>query len=182
MPKTSPYSSLKNGPTVPSGRFCSMSETFFRTWYQASGICRGRRRIEELDVDDRLPRRRVALDDVEVGRLLQLLLERVGQLVHRVDERGAGPGSGHDHGADRERGILLAAEIGVGESPRCQEEDHEEEDEDPVPDRPGREIPRHGVATFSTLTICPSASELTPAMTTRSPFSIPSEISTAPVS
>ena len=34
MPKTSPKSSLKNGPTTPAGSVPRMSPTFLRTWYQ----------------------------------------------------------------------------------------------------------------------------------------------------
>src|SRR5690606_20403796 len=37
LPKVSPNSSLKNGPTVPSGSVCRMSPTFLRTSYQRSG-------------------------------------------------------------------------------------------------------------------------------------------------
>ena len=37
LPKVSPNSSLKNGPTVPSGKVGSMSPTFLRTWYHSSG-------------------------------------------------------------------------------------------------------------------------------------------------
>ena len=76
--------------------------TFLRTSYQALGYGRGRRRIEELDVDQRLARRRVALDDVDIGRLLELLLDGVGELVHGVDEGGAGPRRRNHHGVDRE--------------------------------------------------------------------------------
>jgi hypothetical protein len=34
----SPNSSLKNGPTTPSGRVARMSPTFLRTWYHRSGM------------------------------------------------------------------------------------------------------------------------------------------------
>ena len=38
MPKTSPNSSLKNGPTTSFGKVALMSLTFLRTWYQSSWI------------------------------------------------------------------------------------------------------------------------------------------------
>ena len=37
MPKVSPNSSLKNGPTMPCGRVWRMSAMLFLTWYQMSG-------------------------------------------------------------------------------------------------------------------------------------------------
>ena len=40
MPKVSPNSSLKNGPTTPLGSVCRMSPIFLRTWYQLSGTSR----------------------------------------------------------------------------------------------------------------------------------------------
>ena len=42
LPKVSPNSSLKNGPTTPWGSVERMSPTFFRTWYQVSRISSGR--------------------------------------------------------------------------------------------------------------------------------------------
>jgi hypothetical protein len=43
LPKVSPNSSLKNGPTTPAGRVARMSPTFLRTWYQSCGMSRERR-------------------------------------------------------------------------------------------------------------------------------------------
>ena len=37
LPKVSPNSSLKNGPTVPSGKVARMSPTRLRTSYHRSG-------------------------------------------------------------------------------------------------------------------------------------------------
>ena len=37
IPKVSPNSSLKPGPTTPDGNVCRMSPTLLRTWYQMSG-------------------------------------------------------------------------------------------------------------------------------------------------
>ena len=37
LPKVSPNSSLKNGPTTPSGSVARMSPTFLRTSYQSAG-------------------------------------------------------------------------------------------------------------------------------------------------
>ncbi len=41
MPKVSPNSSLKNGPTTPCGSVWRMSPIFLRTSYQRSGTCSG---------------------------------------------------------------------------------------------------------------------------------------------
>jgi hypothetical protein len=46
LPKVSPNSSLKNGPMTPCGNVGRMSATFFRTWYQSSGM--SLERIESL--------------------------------------------------------------------------------------------------------------------------------------
>ena len=37
LPKVSPNSSLKNGPTMPGGSVWRMSPIFLRTWYNTSG-------------------------------------------------------------------------------------------------------------------------------------------------
>ena len=42
MPKVSPKSSLRNGPSTPCGSVWRMSPMFLRTWYQMSGtFCGG---------------------------------------------------------------------------------------------------------------------------------------------
>ena len=41
MPKVSPKSSLKNGPTTPCGMVWRMSATRRRTWYHMSGTTWG---------------------------------------------------------------------------------------------------------------------------------------------
>jgi hypothetical protein len=41
MPKVSPKSSLKKGPSTPCGSVWRMSPMFLRTWYQTSGTASG---------------------------------------------------------------------------------------------------------------------------------------------
>ena len=41
IPKVSPNSSLKPGPTIPAGKVWRMSPTLLRTWYQMSGTLLG---------------------------------------------------------------------------------------------------------------------------------------------
>jgi hypothetical protein len=41
LPKVSPNSSLKPGPTMPAGSVPRMSPTFFLTWYQVSRMSAG---------------------------------------------------------------------------------------------------------------------------------------------
>src|SRR5271166_6525872 len=65
-----------------------------------------RRRIFQVDEDPGLARGRLALQLVEVRRLLELALEAVRDLLERVADRGAGPPDLHDHGLDGEVRIL----------------------------------------------------------------------------
>ena len=73
-----------------------------------------RRRIFQVDEDRGLAGGRVALQVVEVRRLLELALEAVGDLLERVADRGAGPPDLHHHGLDGEVRILAAPEPEVG--------------------------------------------------------------------
>ena len=95
-----------------------------------------RRRFLEVDEDGRLARLGVALEVVEVGRLLELLLEPVGQLREGVGDAGAGPGGLHDHGLDREVGVLFAAQPLVGAQSADEADQHEEDGDGAVVHRP----------------------------------------------
>ena len=79
-----------------------------------SGTCAGGRRVLQVDEDRGLARARVALQVIEVRRLLELALEAVGDLLERVADGGAGPGGLHHHGLDGEVRILAPAEPEVG--------------------------------------------------------------------
>src|SRR5262249_21376051 len=140
-------------------------------------------RIEQVDVDDRDAGLGVALDVVERRRLLELLLDALGHLLHRLQRRGARPARLHDHGHDRELRILLAAQLEAGKDAGRQDKDHRIDGQDLVPQRPLRKIEAgHLPRSAGRRTFWPSASELTPAVTTMSPFFRPSAISTESVS
>src|SRR5262249_57007177 len=121
-------------------------------------------RFEDVDVDDGDPRFGVALDVVEARRLLQLLLDPVGHLLHRVEGRGAGPHRLHDHGVDRELRILLAAELTVGHDARHPEDQHEEDHQRLVVDGPFGDVEAlYWAATpVGSATFLPSANDVTP--------------------
>jgi hypothetical protein len=96
----------------------------------------GWRAVEEKHLDERHPRLRIALDAVEVRKLLQLLLDPVGDLGLHLARGGAGPGGGDDHGLDGEGRVFGAPEVEIGIGPRPAEHDDHEEDERAVRDRP----------------------------------------------
>ena len=57
-----------------------MSSIFLRTWYQRSGTVWARDRVLQVDEHHGLAGLGVALDEVEVRQLLELLLDAVGDL------------------------------------------------------------------------------------------------------
>ena len=117
-----------------------MSPTFLRTWYQRSFTLAGGVVSREIDLDEGHARLRIALDAVEVGQLLQLLLDLVGDLRLHLGRGRARPGDVDDHRLDGEGGILGAAEVEVGvDAGRAEQQDHEQ-DERPMRDRPFGQI------------------------------------------
>src|SRR5271165_4898008 len=135
------------------------------------------RRIFKIHEDRSLARGRVALQVVEVRRLLELALEPVGDLLERVADRGAGPPDLHHHGLDGEVGILAAAEPEVGPDARHDDDEHEIDHERTMPDRPFGEVEVHQTAPRRR-TFWPGRSACTPAVTTTSPASRPWAITT----
>jgi hypothetical protein len=93
-------------------------------------------RVAELHKNRRGPWSRVAADVVEPIELLQLLLDPVGDLIDRILDGRTRPGRLHDHGLDRERRVLLAAEARIGHHAGDQRDEHQEPDERAVPERP----------------------------------------------
>jgi hypothetical protein len=80
------------------------------------------------------------LHAVEVGQVLQLLFDLVGDLRLHFRSCGAGPGDVDDHRLDGEGRILGAPEVEVGEEPgRTEQQDHEQH-EWLMRDRPFRKI------------------------------------------
>src|SRR5262249_28271423 len=77
----------------------------------------GRRAALEVDEDGRAAWAREAAQEIEVRGFLEGLLDAVRHLIERLLEGGAGPASLHDHGAEGERRILVAAEAGIEQCP-----------------------------------------------------------------
>ena len=92
--------------------------------------------VLELHEDGGLARRRVALGVVERIDLLELLLDAVGDLVHRFLNRGAGPRSRNDHGLDGEGRILLPPQAAIGQDAGEQRHEHQEPHEGAMFERP----------------------------------------------
>ena len=82
------------------------------------------------------PGGRVALQVVEIRRLLELALEAVGDLLERVADRCARPSDLHHHGLDGEVRILAPAEPKVGADARHHDDEHEIDHQRTMPDRP----------------------------------------------
>ena len=141
-------------------------------------LSRGRR-ILQVHEDRGLARGRVALQVVEVWRLLELALEAVGDLLERVADRGAGPPDLHDHGLDGEVRILAAPEPEVGPDARDHDDQHEIGHQRTMPDRPFGEVEAVHEAAPRRRTFWPGRSVCTPAVTTNSPVFSPLLITTA---
>ena len=105
-----------------------------------SGTCAGGVEVLQVDEDRGLARGRVALQIVEVRRLLELAFEAVGDLLERVADRGARPCGLHHHGLDGEVRVLAAPEPEVGPDARDHDDEHEIGHKGTVPDRPFGEV------------------------------------------
>jgi hypothetical protein len=70
--------------------------------------------VPEKHLDEGDARLRIALHPVEIGQVLQLLFDLVGDLRLHLRGRRAGPGDVHDHRLDGEGRILGTAEVEVG--------------------------------------------------------------------
>src|SRR5262245_59651297 len=81
-----------------------------------------------------------AAQEIEVRGFLEGLLDAVRHLIERLLEGGAGPAGLHDHGAEGECRILVAAEAGIEQRARDQQHEHAIHDKGAVPQRPFREI------------------------------------------
>src|SRR5262249_13664130 len=134
-------------------------------------------------IDDREPGLGIALEIVEPRGFLQLLLDAVGHLLHHVGRGRAGPGRLDQHGIDRELRIFLAPEVEIGADTCHGADAHEEDHERTMPERPiGYVETGHWAISVGSETFWPSASQLTPAVTTRSPSLSPLERVTVSVS
>ncbi len=106
---------------------------------------RRRRLVDQRDADERRAGLRVSLDAIEIGELLQLLLDLVGDLQLDIARGRARPRHVDHHGLDGERGVLGASEIDVGVDAGGAQQDDHEQDERPVRDRPFRQVEAHEV-------------------------------------
>ena len=132
----------------------------------------GRRVIAQVDEDHRLAGAGIAVQPVQMRGLLQLVLQPVGDKVHHVRARSAGPIGRHDHGLDGEGRVLVARQVHVAEGSGHQRRDHQKDHERPVGQRPGRQVELCGAghcAASHRVTSWPGRSLLTPAVTTMSP-------------
>ena len=138
------------------------------------GHDRGVGRPFEVHEDARHARAGEAAQEVDVGDFLQRALEPLGHLLDLLVERRARPVGLHDHGAERERRVFVAAERRVGDGARHHGRHHQEDDERPVVQRPLGEIRAHQLPSPRMRTFWPSRRVCTPAVTTVSPGARPS--------
>src|SRR5262249_45862506 len=124
IPKVSPNSSLKPGPTTPAGKVWRMLPTLLRTVIPDVRHFAGRRAALQVDEGGRAARAGEAAQEIEVRGLLEGLLDAVRHLIERLLEGGAGPAGPHDHGAEGECRILVAAKAGIEQRARDQKHEH----------------------------------------------------------
>ena len=82
---------------MPAGRSPLMSPTFLRTWYHSSFTLAGGVLVDQEDLDEGHAGLRIGLDAVEVGQLLELLLDLVGDLGLHLGRGRARPRDVDDH-------------------------------------------------------------------------------------
>ncbi len=140
MESTSPYSSLTLGPIRSDGQVGADVAELLAQLVEELRHFAGRRVVLEFDLHRREGRLGVGRDLVEVGQLLQLLLDRVRDLILHFLRGGARPDRGDDRDLDGEVRILGAPELEVGEGAcRRQHQDHEQHQRR-VLDGPGGKI------------------------------------------
>src|SRR5262245_46704714 len=100
----------------------------------------GRRAALQVDEYGRAAWAGEAAQKIEVRGFLEGLLDAVRHLIECLLEGGAGPAGLHDHGAEGECRILVAAEAGIEQRARDQEHEHAIHDKGAMPQRPFREI------------------------------------------
>ena len=115
----------------------------------------------QIDEDGRLAGLRVALEVIKMRSFLELLFEPVRHLLQGVERGRARPGDLDDHGLHGEVGVLLASEPLVGAEAADGAEQHEEDDDRLVVDRPfGKIEARHHLPSIAAFTGRLSASEI----------------------
>ena len=130
-----------------------------------------RGRFLQVHEDRGLAGLRVALDVVETRGFLELLFESVRHLLQGVERGRARPGDLDDHGLHREVGVLLPAEPLVCADAGDGAEQHEEDDDRLVVDRPfGKVEARHHLPPIAVFSGWLWASELPPDLPSISGF------------
>ena len=178
MPKVSPKSSLKNGPTTPCGSVPRMSPTFLRTLYQTSAISAGGADLLQIDEDRRLPGRRVAADGSRWRVSCNVRSSR-SVTCFSVSSTVA-PGQA--------AATIMVRMVIAGSSPRPRRRndsdagddrhDHHEDDQRGPLQPPFREVGADHCLASSRRTFWPGRSAWTPAVTTTSPGVRPDATST----
>ncbi|MNO81012.1 hypothetical protein D3C76_722370 [compost metagenome] len=83
-------------------------------------------------------------DDLLVlAGLHQLLLDALGDLARHFLGGGAGPHGAHDHGLEGERRVLALAQLGVGHGANGSQQDHQEQYDLAIAQRPGGKVETH---------------------------------------
>ena len=106
-----------------------------------------RGRVEQLEDDQRLAGLGVAARPLEVGRLLQLLLDPVGDLLVHLLGGGAGPQRADYHAAKGKVRVLALTELEKCNDPADRDHDDEKERQFPVLECRARQVEaivRHG--------------------------------------
>ena len=125
----------------------------------------------EIHEDGRLAGLRVALEVIKIGRLFELLFEPVRDLLQGVERGRARPGDLDHHGLHGEIRVLLAAEPLIGADASYGAEQHQEDDDRLVVDRPfGKIEARHHLSSIAVFRGWLWASELTPDLPSISGF------------
>jgi len=86
----------------------------------------GRRRVGQLERDQRLARLGVAADLPGVRHFLQRLLDLVGHLTRHLLGRGAGPEGLHHHRAEGKGRVFVLPQLGIRKDAAEQQRDQQE--------------------------------------------------------
>ena len=133
---------------------------------------------QKVDEDRGAPGLGVAAEHVQAQHLLQLALQPLRHLEHRLVQRRPRPAGRHHHRPDGEGRVLVAAQLDEGQDAGHHGQEHQVGDDRTVAQRPARQVePAHERAS-RTRTFCPGCSACTPAVTTTSPGSTPDATTT----
>ena len=136
IPKVSPNSSLKPGPTTPAGkRVADIADALADVIPDVGDLARRRAPFQRHE-DGREAGARVAAQEVEIRRFLERALDPLRHLVDRLLQGRARPGGLHDHRPEGECRILVAAEAIIGHRAHDGQREHAIHDEGTMAERP----------------------------------------------